>query len=951
MLAAAIITGVVYANKGKSEDKKDPPEIMDGESTLYNYAIAYPTMNEGDITYIDISSVNGGYGMSRPEDGDNFEFYSVDKDGNVKIYYPDIVFEDSTFSYDSLYATADGDGFGKVPKLTYLCLALRAPYFDERIILSDNAEEKEKQLKAYGFEKDKTTTIFFTYEVKKLDEDGNPVKDEDGNPVTETKSHTLTIGRKDITGKGYYYMVDDREYVYASSSDSFDHALAGLESLIKSTLVSAGVSSDNGFGPYLTQGYHQWKTTQYKGESDPVPEGSEVIVFADKLTVSTGDEKEKPEADGYIHTGYKVTNINLSENKKNAAYDAMRDAFKNKTNGIYKDASGEGTIVFSIVQNASSNRLVEFSDSESIKYTYKIERIDSVFTSEGEKFDTGYAVGANDKIKVMYSVTVGEKTYRTASVLDLSSLDRLNVNQSVKNTLSAASVGDSFTDLSFDVSYTAENAASRSGKYKIVEILAIRDKSGKEINKVTSESTVSYRYVFEVDGVNVYEKVFPLDLSQATGETDEKIKKSLLSQSVASNLNIIVDEYTAYFEVMNEFETYKISRIDYSVTNELVSSFKFQNASERDPYYGESLYENLLTNEYSLYGLNYDVCQGVVKFLGGIDEDGESVTAVGLSGLETVAIGLTPEVMDKYKLYAHKISFTLPRGIKSYVAEGDDDDDEKLSDYTFYDQITFTLYISDIDPLDGMRYVGSDMYDIVTKINGDDFFFLEQDFAEFWARRNIILVDVKNIADISVEFGYDDIKGKYNFELISQKVTNGQNVSTITTVKVTPEGDCTPTEITKFIEEKGYTYVSMSEFFNELYKDDPELNEYKPESLGSTYFKETLLLLYSSQYEGVLTEADKDKATELNKRLLRIELNLTKGSAYTYVYEFYAVDATKVAISIHKENSSGEVVMGPAMDFYISTFAFKKIAKNGFYDLLNGVKIDPEIGYPDETKK
>ncbi len=934
LLAAAIILGVIKSNQKPSSSKKDPPEIIEGEAVSGGYPVAYPVMKETDIQLIEITADGKTYGLFRPEANKSLELYYIDENGKEQYYYPGIISEDSSFVYDSLYAIEPDDGFGTIPKLSYLLMSIQNAYFSERISLSDDPEEREKQLAVYGLSDGKYSVIEFGFNQTVTDEDGKVVKDENGNPVTERKKHTVKIGKKDITGAGYYFSVDNRDYVYASSTKYYDYALSGFASFINSTLISAGLPSDNGFGPYLTQGYYQWKPEVNRTEGAEVTEGSKVVIYTDVLSIPT----ERSESLDYALSGYSQLEIDLSEEY----YKELAEVLVGLGVGKYgTDTAPDGNIRASVVLKASAGHLLDFSKSESLSYSYSISEIVSVFTDEGEKFDTGLSVGANigasNRIKVRYSATLDGKTESTFAVLDLSSA---LLPDAARNALMAASVGELSAPVEFDIVYKAEDGTpSRFGQYKITEIHYIYDSEGKEINKVTSSSIVSYKYSFIVDGKVQYEDNFELNLGMADGETDEKIKNALLGKSVGKNLDITVDKHTSYFEILNAFEEYRIARIDRFITEKLVSAFKFQNSSQRDPYYGESLYENLMDNKYSLYGINYTSCQGVVKLLGGISEDGSSNTAAGLSGSETVALGITPENMEKYGLYAHHVYFVLPRGITSYIPDTEEGNDDALSDYSFYDTIGFNLYISDPDPVTGERYIGSDMYDIVAKIDGEDFFFLDSGFAEFWARRNIILMDVKNIDSMKVELGYADMYGTYNFDL-------GFDSDDALTVKVTPEGECTPNALTEYMQKNGRDFLSLEELFKYTYPDDPEADEYEPESVGSTYFRELLMLIYTTEYEDTLTAAEQAEARALNKRLMRMELKV-KSSSYKYVYEFYALDATRVMVSIHKENMSGDVVISPVSDFSISTFAFKKIAKNGFFDLLDAKKIDPEVGYPD----
>jgi hypothetical protein len=51
-------------------------------------------------------------------------------------------------------------------------------------------------------------------------------------------------------------------------------------------------------------------------------------------------------------------------------------------------------------------------------------------------------------------------------------------------------------------------------------------------------------------------------------------------------------------------------------------------------------------------------------------------------------------------------------------------------------------------------------------------------------------------------------------------------------------------------------------------------------------------------------------------------------------------------VSIHQESVSGQVMTSSVSDFYVSTFAMKKIANN-FQNLLNAKVLDVDVGYED----
>ena len=166
--------------------------------------------------------------------------------------------------------------------------------------------------------------------------------------------------------------------------------------------------------------------------------------------------------------------------------------------------------------------------------------------------------------------------------------------------------------------------------------------------------------------------------------------------------------------------------------DKLIVSFRFCNASERDPS-DDSFFKNTLSNEYRLYSLDSGSCETVVKLLGGITTNGN--TAEGLIG-ETVELGLTPRNMEKYNLYAHKIYFEMPRGIFD-ASEGTDQNSDELSDYGWLSTLGVNLYISPAtydENGNEIRYVGSDLFDIVVKVPAEDFEFLDYSFTEYWAR-------------------------------------------------------------------------------------------------------------------------------------------------------------------------------------------------------------------------
>ncbi len=957
LLATAITVSAILSNKEEEKPQGEPPVIFDGEAILYNYAIAYPEVKESSMQVISVRNANGSFDLVRPEEGYEFILRYFDSNGESHIYYPNITEEDTAFSYSDLLAL-ETDGYAKMTKLAYLTIALSAPAFEERIILSEIEGTDEEKLKAYGLNEEKANTLYFSYLVE---------EEVDGKKVKVEKSHTLKIGDQTVFGNGYYFMVDDRPYVYSSKNNSFAYALAGFASFIKPTLVAAGLDTDNGFGPYLTSAYYQWSNIKHDAPTDKIEEGSKVIAYVDTVRPVWHSDTETKTEDGYINTGYDLIEIDLSGLDKNSEnHKRVMNALVGRLIGNYYDpkdpmANPSNQIVFTTTSYFGA---LDFSEKEKQAYEYTITAIEAIITDDEEIIQEGTEVADNNLVKVTYRMSIDGKDVASRdlhAVVDLNS----KIPDSAKAKIKEASVGTLAEPIVFTVEYTKDNANKRDGKKVITEIISIFD-GDDEAEKISEKSVVLYRYCYEVDGVLSEEMPGKMDMTKTpTTEEGKRIQKELKGKSAGKNLKIEISESSVYYEYLLSFVTYNVARVDYYITGNLISAFKFVNPSDRDPYYGESLYENLMTDGHKLYGLNSTACEEVVRMLGGIDPNGESGKANGLYGAEAVEIGITPEVMDKYGLFANTIYFELPRGLISYStgeATSSSTMLEELDDYTYLEKIGFTLYISDPDPIDGSRYAACDLYDLVTKVPENTFLFLEYDFESFWARRSIVLMDIAYVTSMSVEFNMQEFKGEYNMELLHKTayVFNNKKQYTVPTVggystfdeitvKVTPNFDkeYTETKLISYIKEKGYDFLSLTEFYDSLYGEDvDELKAAFPDSIGTDYFKEAIQVLYLTRLLDILSEEEQKAAAE-SEPLLRIKLG-TSTTSYEYVYEFFRLDDRRVMVRICQITPSG-IEITPTSDFYISTFALKKLVSN-FYGLMNGEKIDALIGYPDGYK-
>ncbi|MBR2965641.1 MAG: hypothetical protein IKC34_03730 [Clostridia bacterium] len=953
LLTASILMNIFLGGDESSGNKYELLEVLDGESVYGSYNVAYPYIDDAKLNYISVSDKSNSFRLARPDENGDMILYYTNAEGRLDVYYPNILGTDENIAYSSLYAIDQKDGMGMIPAISYLCSAVGFTAFQDRIKLSDDPDVRKNQLESFGLTEDKAVSVKIAY------------SDEESK---SEKTHTITIGKQNISGAGRYFIVDNRDYVYCSATNYMEYGVQGFVYFIKPYLVTEGMSGDDSIlAAYLTTDFREWKNTVHKTEGEAVAVGSQVIANAESITPlkpggafssSLGDSE-----DGYRYSGFAKTEFNLGAYKDNPDYVRMINALTGKKIGKYydytdKNANLSEAIIFTLI---SQSKTIDFGENDAVSYEYKITAIESILTDEAEITETGVAVLGNKLIKVTYEVSCDGKklgSYPSHAVIDL---DDERIPADAKAALSSAKVGTLSTAVTFSIDYTVDNAVKFEGEYVVCDILEIYDKDGKEATQIKEDSIVVYRYYIVADGVKQDDiHVGTASLAKTEGESEEtaKLREALVGKGISADVNISVMKYTEYSEIFYDFITYRISEIEYFVTSELVAAFGFVNASDRDPFYGESVYENKTEGKYSLYGINADACIEIVKSFMGITSSSSS-TSSGLLGDETVAVGLTPTLMDKYGLYAYTIYIEIPRGI--YPREDENYDDENaLDNYDWRDTLSFYLYVSE-EQYDGTRYVASDMYDIVVKMDGEMFNFLKLDFAEFWARRNLLLTDFMLIENMKLEFNMNDVYGKYNFDIRHETVyvdENGKSyvippddiytdVYKVSHIDTSQSGKCFETEFSKFLEANGLTKTSMTTLYNNV-RGDGSLIMSSKDTLGSSNFKNLMHLVYGIYYTDTLTDMSEAEKAEIKSKAPLMKMSvLLETTGYYYTYEFHRIDERRIMVNLYRSDSDGNQITEGVCDMYISTFAFKKIAQ-GFIDILNAKDIDAEVGYPTE---
>lgn len=952
---AVLINHLLKPDTGGGDDII-PPEILEGEDIYNNIAIAYPRIEEDKIIAIQVMGEDDGnnYSLVRKETekdgktelGGFILSYTVN--GETRTYDPQILANDPDTDYDDLYALEQNDQYGVIPKLTYLCTAIGTPYFKERIELSTDAAKKDEQLRTYGLTKSSAVSIGFIY----VDKDG------------KEDTHVITIGDPMITGYGYYFMVDDREYVYSvENNDYFKYALASFTSFVKPVLTAAGLKIDGAFEPYLTTGFEQWKNTLYDDAKPESEDGDGVDTVKDGATVTVTGSLIMPsdkEDDGYRKDSYRGVSLDMTDVQYDELYRLTVAALLGKPLGALAD---NAHITVTLSDNGAAKKIDAGKLAAGITYVYTVSAIESVIDGDGEHTAAGYSASGAKYIKVTYTAKAGGVSLGDKPLHAVIRTDDEVLPESARTALLASSVGELSTPIVFSVDYTVENSIARN--IVITEIITILDENNKALDKVVTGSSVMFRYKYEVNGVQLEsEGTEVLEIKDGLTGQDKLIADALLGRYQSKELKVIIPD--GNYELMHQFVSYDISELRYFTTKENIVSFEFQQASDRDPYYGESLYKNNTIGKYHLYALNSTACESVVKMLGGIESD--SSQSLGISGIETLAVGLTPEVMKAHGLYAYTVYFELPRGITAIKGLGSGelssaDELDKLDDYTWYSTLGFTLYISEEYKEGGVLYrnVGSDLYDIVAKCPAESFEFLNHGFVDFYARRNIMLTDISSIYNIKFDFLMEDIYGSYDNEFLHEilynyngeyylksELTDEQFAASrkydAIDIFVTPSEGSVSTEFSKFLAEKGYTSSSLYEFY------DKKLDGI--EKVGTANFKELTELIFYTYYEGYMTEEEQAAAFAEGKHVMTMTVTLGEEidgsyqthSAFDYVYEFYRVSDRRIAVKLYRQNRVDGSIAEQVSDFYISTFSFKKIV-NAYMGILNKQMISNDTPY------
>ncbi len=1081
LIAGYLIVDAVIA---ALPDEKEKPtyDLEEGESLFAGVPVAYPRVEEKQMTYIYIDNHEATFDLTRMGSEFVLGFGDLDGDKIPDSYLPPIVGAEGDFEYSTLYAVkmgADGstaEGY----LLTYLISGIGTLYFDERISLPSNSEEngeakRKEMLAKYGFSENEIKHVYFYYD--------ETVKGEDGKTETVSKMRHIALGKQPRNNLGYYYMVADengyRDVIYYTSNNYLDYCVGGFETFIKGQLIAPGIPSDTTYGPNLTTALRHWRNKLHDTEGEAITSDAELVVVqgTSRVPLNKGPSYILPEGaqtDGYTGSELKTMNFNLKEMRdSHPDYERFIKQLAGKKVGKYYDvstsvATGEPLhISLRSPLSESESKLLDFEKATTThKYEYTIHSIVSVKGSQGLIDKEGTVVGKNSlvtalvtlkidgveqytepkstlidltdvmisdkdeesirKLKIgeidggfTYSITYHELVYKyfimgiDAVITETEELTEvgtfvgdndlviISYNYFIDGEIANSVVRHAMLDLSdpslpaevvekiraqrvgmldpseyfeFELLYSEREAKRSAESMVITAITAIYNAEGALTDEVKEDSYVTFDYYQMIEGRKTSTSSITISMKDADEKKWEGLRKLLLGKKCDGGYELELYSRTYFYETMEDFVTYVVYDIDYFITSEIVVSFAFVNASERDPFYGDIYFKNELNNAYKLYGLNASSCENLVRFLGGFSND--STSAPGLSG-ETVAVGLTFDNMVKYGLFAHSIYFELPRGIYDKTeVEGEEERDEngnliigdELAEYGWYGTLGFNLYISEVKvDTDGVsyRYVGSDMYDLIAKVPAEGFEFLDASFVDFWARPYLVLMNINNLDYLSLDFNMEDLSGEFEFELEHEiwyvGMENGKVVAKLEPftgsskankqfVTVTPSSDAMDTKLGEIMANKGLDELSLSVLYNELYNGGKEYYvNGSVDTVGVSNFKEAFSILQMTQYHGTVTDEERElvHGDEPMAPIMTMKVKVVDRSRY-YVYDFYRFADRKVMVTMYTVDASGNLLDGgKTSDFFITTRAFQKIVR-GFVGVLNGETISTVPSYPDE---
>ncbi len=274
---------------------------------------------------------------------------------------------------------------------------------------------------------------------------------------------------------------------------------------------------------------------------------------------------------------------------------------------------------------------------------------------------------------------------------------------------------------------------------------------------VMSDDTIIVSYYTIIDGVksDTYQTSF--DLAPTSSEK-LALKTALRGTRVGDKdieFSLSYDEKYADKSLAGKTVTYHVVSVD--AVNHMVVCLDFLNSSERPMFNSTDIYAITAPRERTGYIPNASAYMTILE------------SFASLTGIETVEVGLTGDVREKYGLDEFMVYYESPYSIKSVGNTDDIAIGETVPNY---------LYISEKQE-DGSYYVASFLFDIVARVDASAIGFVEWPFSR-WISNTMMAVNIHHLESITFDFNYADAKGKYKFDLSVAETNGNLSVSRVT---------------------------------------------------------------------------------------------------------------------------------------------------------------------------
>lgn len=756
-----------------------PPTLEEGEAYYYvgtsqvkDVVLMYPQITRADLAQVRVHNSKGenyffyhtllgnlNYFSLGECDHDDWEWTADD------LYYPSILQSYvGAFDYTSLY-----DDTSTLPAML---AAVGTVMIDERIKPEDGVFSQEF-LSRYGLSR-ADNPAYFELVMYLRDDRGNYL-------FASTRSDVDSLVGFDSDSGKYYIITEEgtrgEEYTYGADT------LTPAVDVDNTYRVYVGQQTIDDTGYYLYfEGRNVVYTVQGGYLSDVV--GRNMGYYVAPRLVTQAESAYANQLSPFIsihngqvsyHTSKEVTgsmSVGLasdrvwtvdSDNTTNTWNVTNEDQFHlidlrdTKTNAAFMAALVGNHVGDTVDIVIPSPNLSQVGKTE----TYYIRQVAGIVTEDGYDTTPGTVVGAGDKLLLYYAGDRRDASGGLVAIPGYLDLSDSRLSQAHLDALIGLEVGKEYplsnegVKLEFTYDATAEMYRIQ---VQIETIDAIKDGDGNKQNTITYGSTVTMTYIFVEDGVRVGEYTNTLTIPKEEDfQKDEKwvemgydasqiytlrtLFQGILGKAVgsyvdkngASSLVVPVD-YPQ--EVICDFTLYGDAKIEFVTAYEEIITFGHTN--ERDVFHGTSAYRIQSPADKSLYGIDANSALKVLQYF------------ENLKGSQTVALGVDTDTMREYGLFAYKLTYELP--FDCYTVDTSDG----KTNYYHKSSITFNLYISE-KAKDGSRYVGSDQYDLVAKVeDGSIFDFVEWGFYSHWMQNALLMVHFQDLRGMVFDLNFTE---------------------------------------------------------------------------------------------------------------------------------------------------------------------------------------------------